>query len=344
MRFEPRPAEAPKLAVTVDPAGLADALKGLAGRVETPARDANLRWLDGQVKVVTPEQVGVTLDVDGSGAAIRDGLLSGKRSVALVTKKVQPKVTAAMAGSIKIREKLSSAQTYYGGSVSNRKFNVELAVQRANGALIPPGGTFSFVGAVGAVDLNHGYRVGYGIVGTSNGSVSTVPSVGGGICQVATTAFQAAFWAGMPIVERNWHLYWIPSYGQPPSGLTGLDATVDTDYGLDMKFKNTTNDWLAFKAVADGQWVRFELWGTNPHWRIEVDDPVVTNVVKTDTKMQYQKTDQLPAGSSVLVEHAQDGFSVSIHRRVYAGDKLIDDLTLKSQYRPSHNVTLVGTG
>ena len=52
----------------------------------------------------------------------------------------------------------------------------------------------------------------------------------------------------MPIVERNWHLYWIDRYGQPPSGMTGLDATVDPDSGLDLKFKNTTDNWLAVVA------------------------------------------------------------------------------------------------
>ena len=58
----------------------------------------------------------------------------------------------------------------------------------------------------------------------------------------------------MPIVQRSWHLYWIPLYGQAPSGITGLDATVDTDVGLDLKFKNTTNNWMAvFVASADGK-------------------------------------------------------------------------------------------
>ncbi len=249
-----------------------------------------------------------------------------------------------MASTIDIKEMLSSGQTYYGGSVANRAFNVELAIDRVNGALIPPGGTFSFDGTVGAVDLAHGYKVGYGIVGTTDGSVSTVPSVGGGICQVATTLFHAAFWAGMPIVQRSWHLYWIPLYGQAPSGITGLDATVDTDVGLDLKFKNPTDHWLAVKASANGTLVRFELWGTNPGWTINVDDPVVTNVVKADTAMQYEQSDQLAAGTTVLVEHAEDGFDVSIHRQVLKDGKVIDDLVLNSHYRPSANVTLQGTG
>ena len=93
-------------------------------------------------------------------------------------------------------------------------------------------------------------------------------------------------------------LYWIPLYGQAPSGITGLDATVDTDVGLDLKFKNTTNNWMAVVASADGTTVRFALWGTDPGWTVNVDDPVVSNVVKADTTMQYEQSDQLPSGTT----------------------------------------------
>ena len=329
------------LAVEIDRERLVQALEELRGKVEVPARDAELRYYDGRVQVVEAEQVGHELDVAASVEAVRAAILDGTREAELVTRTVQPQITSTMASQIVIRELISSGQTYYGGSVPNRKHNVELATQRANGALVPPGGTFSFTETVGAINLDTGYKVGYGIVAT-NGRVSTVPSVGGGVCQVSTTLFHAAFWGGFPIVERNWHLYWIPLYGQPPSGITGLDATVDTDYGLDFKFKNTTNDWIAIVAKADGQWVRFEIWGTKPGWRVEVDDPIVTNVVKADPTPVFRESTDLSPGQQVVIEQARDGFDVEIRRRVYQGDQLIDELVLRSHYLPSSNVTLVG--
>jgi vancomycin resistance protein YoaR len=344
LTFTAQPDQTNKIAIGVSPDAMSGLLGSLKDKVEVQAKDADLRYIDGAVTVRTPEQVGRTLNVDASVDAIQTALTSGAGSAALVTAPVEPQITAAMAGSIVIRQQLASGQTYYGGSVANRAFNVDLAVQRANGALVPPGATYSFVGSIGAVDLNNGYKVGYGIVATSNGSVSTVPSVGGGICQVATTLFHAAFWAGLPIVQRSWHLYWIPLYGQPPSGITGLDATVDTDAGLDLKFKNTTNDWIAIQSSSDGTNVNFSIWGTDPGWNVKVDDPVVTNVVKANTAMQYEQSDQLAAGTSVLVEHAEDGFDATVHRQVSKDGKVIDDLTLKSHYLPSGNVTLQGTG
>lgn len=291
-------------------------LESLASSVRREARDAVLRYIDGRVRVVTPEQEGREIDIDATLEAMDRALRTGQTTVVLSLRNSAPKITAASAAQIVIRERISSGATYYGDSAPNRRHNVELAVQRVNGALVPPGEIFSFNQTVGPINLDSGYKVGYGIVAT-NGRVQTVPSVGGGVCQVSTTLFHAAFWGGFPIVERNWHLYWIPIYGQPPSGLIGLDATVDTDYGLDFRFRNTTNDWIAIVAWADGAWVHFEIWGTKPNWRVEVEDPVVTNVVKADPTPVFRESPDLAPGEQVVVERARDGFSVSIRRRVW---------------------------
>ena len=329
------------LDVSIDRPMVYPLLETIAPQVQQDAHDAVLRFRDGKVMVVTPERTGQRLDIEGSLIAFERAVRSGRSDVDLVVATVEPRVTSAMASQIRIRERISAGATYYGDSAPNRRHNVELAVQRVNGALVPPGEVFSFNGTVGAINLENGYKVGYGIVAT-NGRVQTVPSVGGGVCQVSTTVFHAAFWGGFPIVERNWHLYWIPLYGQPPSGVIGLDATVDTDYGLDFKFRNTTSDWIAVVARADGSWVHVEVWGTKPNWRVVVDDPVVTNVVKADPTPVVREDPSLAPGEQVVVERARDGFSVAIRRRVYDGDRLIDDVTLRSTYQPSQNVTLVG--
>lgn len=344
MRFSPDPQHPDRFAISLDQAGLKSLLTSMAPQIETPAKNADLRYLDGKVVVKSPEKAGTQLAIGPSVNAVNMAVLAGKSSATLTTEPVQPTVTAAMAGSISLPDVLATSKTYYGGAAANRAFNVELAVQRVNGAMVPPGGTFSFDGSVGAIDTEHGYKLGYGIVGTTDGSVSTVPSVGGGVCQVSTTVFQSAFWAGLPIVQRSWHMYWIPAYGQPPSGLTGLDATVDTDVGLDLKFKNTTGHWLAVSGYADGTSVNFEILGTNPGWDVQVSQPVVTNVVQPPDGMEYEKSDALPSGQSLLVQAAQQGFDVDVHRVVTQDGKVLDDLHLKSEYLPAGNITLQGTG
>jgi vancomycin resistance protein YoaR len=344
LRFDVNANKNPNITISFDEEEMRKLLAPAAYQVKVDGKDAEFRWINNQVEVRSPEQMGRELDVKATADRVQQALTDGTDNVAIVTKDVKPQVTADMAGSVQIRDRLAESWTEYGSSVANRLYNVELATSRANGAMVAPGAIFSFNNAVGAVTYDNGYRTGYGIVGTSNGSISTIPSVGGGICQVATTAFQSVFRAGMPIEERSWHLYWIPRYGQPPSGMKGLDATVDDSYGLDFQFKNATNDWLAIKSWTDGTNVHFELWGTNQGWDVQIDQPIITNQQPASQEMVYEESDQLPAGQSVFVEHAEDGFNATIHRVVRKDGQVIDERDFVSTYAPARNVTLVGTG
>lgn len=334
----------PQVKLAFDRAVIAPALGTLADSVFVLAIDADLRWINNAVEVRAPETAGVELDRDMTLANLEQALADGHTEVAAVTKPLLPAVRADMASTIQIREKLADGRSEYGSSGANRYHNVQLATDRLNGALVPPGGTFSFNRALGPVTFDSGYRSGYGIVATSNGSISTIPSVGGGICQVATTVFQAAFRAGMPIETRSWHLYWIPRYGQAPTGMKGLDATVDPDYNLDFTFKNGSNDWIAVQATYDGSYLNFALWGSPTGWEVIIDQPVITNVKPASQEMFYEDSADMPKGTSTFVEHAEDGFDAAIHRVVKANGQVIDERTFISTYAPARNVTLVGTG
>ena len=239
-----------------------------------------------------------------------------------------------------VSDVLGWGRTSYAGSIPPRKHNVELATKRLNGVTVPPGGVFSFNQALGPSTLAAGFQVGYGIT-LANDRPQTVPSVAGGICQVATTLFQAAYWAGLEIVERNYHLYWIPRYGQPPSGVTGLDATVDDPYA-DLKFRNTTGNWIRIESWADGANVGFTIYGIDPGWKVETEGPIITNRVPASPVYVREQTLTLPPGEEAEVEHAEDGFEVTLARRVYRDGELIDNYRFTSRYRPARNVVLVG--
>ena len=238
-------------------------------------------------------------------------------------------------------DRLGSAQTSYAGSIPERAWNVELAAKRLDGTKVPPGGVFSFNQAVGPTTLKAGFKIGYGIT-IKDDRPETVPSVAGGICQVATTVFQAAYWAGFPFVERHHHLYWIPRYGQPPSGRTGFDATVD-DPGVDLRFRNTTDDWIRLNSWFDGAHVGFVIRGVDPGWDVEVGKPRLSDVVKTSPEVVRQEDPTMPAGRQLDVEHAEDGFKVTVGRLVKLDGKVIDEYVFTNSYRPSRNVVLVGT-
>jgi hypothetical protein len=170
-----------------------------------------------------------------------------------------------------------------------------------------------------------------------------VPSVAGGICQVATTLFQPVFWAGYQLEERYWHLYWIPSYAS--RGVVGLDATVDSDAGLDLKWINPTSDYILIQASTDADHVTFRLYGQKPPWSVKVDDPLIGNRITADPTPEVATEPSLPFGRVLPVESARDGFDVVLDRHVVPNDgRPARELVLKSVYAPAHNVTLVGSG
>jgi vancomycin resistance protein YoaR len=344
LTFAPRSDAPATIDIVADRAALGDYLAALAKQVDRAARPPVYKYLDGQVTRTAEPVQGRALDVPAAAAALAAGLLTADvAAIALPVKQIDAPLAQVDPSQIVIRDVLAEGVTYYGFSLPERKHNVELATQRLNGTLVPPGELFSFNRAVGRVNTATGYKTGYGIILT-NGAVQTVPSVGGGICQVATTVFHAAFQSGVPIGERNWHFYWIPTYGQPPSGMTGLDATVDEDYGLDFTFRNTTGHWLAIETAYDGQNMRVTLKGVNPGWEVRVAGPTISNVKPHDPTPVEREDPTLPAGRRVQVESARDGMDVAITRTVVKDGQVVDQRTFTSHYEPSQNVTLVGTG
>ena len=213
---------------------------------------------------------------------------------------------------------------------------------RLNGALVAPGEIFSFNEFVGPTTLNAGFQKGFGII-LSGGQAETVESVAGGICQVATTLFQAVYWSGLEVVERWYHYYWIQRYGQSPSGFTGLDATVD-DPWVDFKFRNTTSNWIWIEAKYDDDTITFTIHGIDPGWNVVSSEPEITEVIKASDEEVIREDPEMPAGKTLLIEHAEDGFEMTATRQVI--DKhgnVLATYKFVNRYLPSRNVWLVGT-
>jgi vancomycin resistance protein YoaR len=336
--FEPGAREAAYL----DRPALEAWAKTLAEVVYQTPRDARFAWAGGRLDVIRPSRDGVELDLAATVEAIIGAARSEQREMPLAVKVTRPATPMDDRQSLGIKQLLESARTPFAGSVAAKQENIGLASRRLNGVVVPPGGTFSFNQELGSTSLEAGFMIGFGIT-TAGGNIKTVPSVAGGICQVATTLFHTVFWSGYPIEERNWHLYWIPTYTS--KGVIGLDATVDEEAKLDFKFINPTPHHLLIQSwVDEGLNINFALYGTKPDWTVKVEPSVKTDVVPTDdSTIMIEEEPTMPEGSRVQVERATEGFVLTNVRRVTAGS---DERTLRlvSRYRPSRNVVLVGTG
>ena len=327
--------------VNLDDKALATWAAKLAKDVDQPVQDARFAFNGGNLKVLSPSKQGRTVDQPALVKAVHDALLSGTTSVPLPVATVDPQVSSDDPASLGITELIDRGSTSFAGSIPEKKHNIQLAAQKLNGYVVPPGATFSFNQAVGPTTIDAGFQWGFGITSGDDGP-RTVPSVAGGICQVATTLFQPVFWSGYQLEERYWHLYWIPAYTS--RGVVGLDVTVDSDSGIDFKWTNTTSTYILIQSDSDDSNVYFGLYGKKPPWKVQVDDAVITNRTPPDPKPLAQEEPTLPWGRSLVVETARDGFDAEVVRHVIPSDGSKQrDLDLKSTYQPARTVTLVGS-
>jgi vancomycin resistance protein YoaR len=337
-----QPADSAPATVGLNLDALQPLIDDAARAVDRAAVNARFSWDGTHLTLLRESAEGRAVDQPAARDALTTQILAGARSVDLPVTPVPPAVSSDDGGArLGIRELIEQSTTSFAGSVPEKAHNIQLAAQRLNGVVVPPGGTFSFNDEVGPTTLEAGFQWGFGLTTGSNGGAHTVPSVAGGICQVATTLFQPVFWAGYQLEERYWHLYWIPAYTS--RDVVGLDATVDEDAGLDFKWINPTNDYVLIQAATDATHVTFSLYGRKPDWSVQVDPPLISNRVAPDPSPDVQAEPLLPWGRVIPVETARDGFQVVITRHVLGADGKQRDLVLKSIYQPGHNVTLVGS-
>lgn len=325
--------------LSLDDAKLKAIVDRVAETFNRPARDANVRFQGGKVVVMEQAKDGLKVKMAETTSKLSSTLLSGNHSFTPDVEVAKATGPAANAEQIVVDQLLMDAYTSYAGASPPKRHNVELATSRLDGILIAPGETFSFNKALGPTRIADGYQMGWGIA-VSGGEAVTIPSEAGGICQVATTLFQAVFWSGIKVAERWPHMYWIASYGASPRGLRGLDATVDSNT-VDLRFENNTGNWVAIRAWTADSKVNFQLWGKDPGWKVEVDGPKIERIVPADTEIIYRDDPSMGPGQQLQIEAAMDGFLSTIHRTVTKGGQVVSELTVRSDYVPSHNVILV---
>ena len=170
---------------------------------------------------------------------------------------------------------------------------------------------------------------------------TTAEGVGGGVCQVSTTLFRAAFWSGLPIVERYAHGYRVAYYEQGNMA-PGLDATIYRPI-VDLKFRNDTGGWLLIETLAEAGKGRltFRLYGSQPDREVDMEGPVITNRVPAPPGRVEVDPSLLP-GAAETLEYARSGADVTVYRLIRDGDGQETREPFYSHYRPTAKVVAVG--
>ncbi len=250
-----------------------------------------------------------------------------------------PVPAAATAQDLGITQLITQATTYFKGSSAARIANVKVAAAKFNGVIIPPGGVFSFNEYLGDVSEKEGFEIGLIIVGNR-----TVKGVGGGVCQVSTTVYQAALRAGFPMLERYPHGYRVKYY---ENGMgAGYDAAVFSP-SADFKFKNDTQSHLLIETVYDPAKVTltFKFYGTPDGREVNISPSVIENTVPHGPDVYEKDTDnEVPAGKAKQVDYAVDGATISFTRQVTRNGETLIDERVVSRYVPWQNVFRFGEG
>jgi vancomycin resistance protein YoaR len=244
----------------------------------------------------------------------------------------QPDLTTAKAQALGIRQKLVSYTTQMGDSSSNRIHNVHLMADFIDGTVIEPGEVFSFNDVVGPRTSERGFLEGQEIIGSL-----VLPSIGGGVCQTATTLFNDAFELGLPILARTNHNLYLAHYP------LGRDATVSWG-GPDFRFKNDLKHGLLIKTSYTDQTLTFTMYGTPEGRRVVSHSGPQTDW--TSPGMNYAVDPRAPRGSvKVVAGTGEKGFDIVVTRKVYdkSGKQLENDV-FKSHYIPDSPTTVYGPG
>jgi vancomycin resistance protein YoaR len=325
--------ELPSNGTTALTIGGADAkafFKRFRAQVDQKAVDAQFVVLSGDRVQVRPAQPGLQLDVAAAARAILAAALSPTDRVArLVVEKSKPDRTTREARAMGITGRVAGYTTYYGGE-PNRIHNVQLVARLIDGALIAPNTVFSFNGTTGERSADKGFLEAPVII---NGELQT--GLGGGVCQVSTTVFNAAYEAGLPIESRTNHALYIDHYPQ------GRDATVNYP-DIDLKFRNDTGKWLLLRTFVGSSALTVKLYGTPQGRRVESETTPLE--VTGPPSVKRIPDPAVWRGEQVTEEGGQPSRRTSVTRRVYAPNgKLMSETTWASWYRSEPQVIRYGT-
>lgn len=323
-------------------------LTDISADLQLNPKDARYMFNDdtGELEVIESAVIGRELNIDESIKLIQDTIVTeNKHEIPLVFDIKKPFLTNEIKGAdVGVTELIHEEVSYFYGSNADRVQNIQVAASKFHGVMVPPGATFSMAEALGDISLENGYAEALIIAGGQ-----TIQGVGGGVCQVSTTLFRAAFFAGFPIVERYPHAYRVSYYekvvgNRIDQNLAGLDATVFVPI-VDFKFTNDTDYWLLMETYVNPSYssIVWKFYSTSDGREVDWSTTGVTNVVEAP-EPKYIENPELDKGEIKQVDWAADGADVTVTRTVTRNGEVINSDTFFTRYRPWQAVYEYGPG
>lgn len=242
----------------------------------------------------------------------------------------QPEVTVESLRQEGIERKIVQFSTSLGNSSTGRIHNVSSAAQAVDGMILPPGGTFDYEKVIRKAEKEYGFREAPVIV---NGRLT--PGIGGGICQVSSTVYNAALLTGLDIVERRNHS--LPVKYLPK----GLDATFASG-AINFRFKNNTGKSLLIHAKVQGGYLTVKFFGTFPE---NVTYELESRTIETlSVPVKYVSSNVLPEGAEQVLQNGQPGYIVETVRIKKVDGKVVETQTISRDTYKAQNRLIARSG
>ncbi len=303
-------------------------IKQWGDAIERPPHNAVINLWTG---TIVPHEIGYALDRDALRPLILDAFKGSDRAeITLPVKVIQPKVTMEDITKAGMKEILSSYTTTFNSGDANRTDNIKLAALNTNGTIVYPGKIFSFNEIVGPREIEYGFKEALEIV-----DGEFVPGIGGGICQVSSTLYNAVLLANLKIIERSNHskpLSYVP---------LGRDATVA--YGaLDFQFMNNTKEPLLILAEVEDNKLVVGILGPHPlEEKVEIQHENQKTIPPVIAK---KEDDNLYVGETVVEEEGRPGHALTTLRVVWLkGRQISKEVLSKDVYQGEDTIVKVGT-
>ena len=276
---------------------------------------------------IYPEQKGIDFDVESAKTLIQEP----KEQYEIQLKITNPSKTVKEIGTEAFPDLLGVCKTNYVASNKNRTTNLRLAAEKINGTVLLPGEEFSYNGVVGKRTVEAGYK---NAATYSNGQV--VDDIGGGICQISSTLYDAAVFANMDITVRRNHQF-VTSYLP-----AGKDATVVWG-SQDFKFKNSRKYPVRITATVSGGVATVQIWGVKED--VEYDISIETKQISTiKYTTQYIEDASLPAGTQKVSQAGANGRKVQAYKVMKLNGQVVSRTLLSTDtYRAMTRIVRVGT-
>ena len=284
---------------------------------------------DGDGFSIEPEIVGIKLDREITEKILVENR-DNEESYEIPAEIIMPEVTTAQLEAEFTDCVIASYTTNYSSSSANRKENIRLASAAINGKVLNPGEVFSYNTVVGPRTEAAGYKMAHVYSGGK-----TVDGIGGGICQVSSTLYNAVVFADLEIVYRTNHS--LPVSYVP----LGRDATVS--YGtIDFKFKNNKETPVKIEVIADGNLLTVNIYGRKKYKKdISIETKVTGSIKYSTTEI---KDDTLFEGETKLEQEGANGTTVEAYKIVRENGAVVSSTLLcKSSYVPTEKIVRVGT-